>query len=137
MDDCDTEGFHFGDLDGDGRDDVLCLASDGTLSAYINTNIGADLFTNPFWISLGVILPGQGYTRDMVRLADIDGDGRIDYLGLDADGNAHGWRNVGTSQTTPIWEDMGVVMSGGTMGDINGVRFVSPPQQPPESKRKL
>jgi hypothetical protein len=124
MDDCDLKGLQFGDLNGDGRADVLCVASDGTLSAYLNSDAGDDP-GNPIWNRLGVVLPGQGYSRDMIRLADIDGDGRVDYLGLDAAGNAHGWRNVGTTQTiSPTWVDMGIINSGGTMGDVNGIRFV-------------
>jgi FG-GAP-like repeat len=137
MDDCDLEGLQFGDLNGDGRVDLLCVASDGTLSAYLNNGAGSDP-GNPTWNKLGVIFSGHGYSRDMVRLADIDGDGRIDYLGLDDAGNAHGWRNVGTIQTTsPTWVDMGIVNSGGTMGDVNGIRFVCLSEKSTGSERKL
>lgn len=122
MDDCDLAGISFGDLNGDGLSDVLCLASDGTLSAYLN--MGGDA-ANPTWSTLGVIMPAQGYTRGQIRLADIDGDGRVDYLGVDAGGNVHGWRNVGTEHTTiPNWVEMGTVNSGDTMGDVDGIRFV-------------
>jgi hypothetical protein len=124
MIDCDMNSLQFGDLNGDGRDDALCLAPDGTLSAYMNSEAASNP-GNTTWTGLGVIMSAQGYSRDMVRLADIDGDGRLDYIGLDAAGNARAWRNVGTQQTlTPSWLDMGIVNSGGTMGDVDGIRFV-------------
>ncbi|KAH8688824.1 SGNH hydrolase-type esterase domain-containing protein [Talaromyces proteolyticus] len=116
--------MRFGDLNGDGLADCFCVGSDGTLSAYLNDG-GGSFPTEPIWTALGVIMSAQGYSNDMVRLADIDGDGRVDYLGIDADGNVRGWRNVGTEKTgSPSWVDMGIINSGGTMGDVNGIRFV-------------
>lgn len=117
--------MRFGDLNGDGLADIFCVDSDGTLSAYLNAN-GGSLPAEPVWTDLGVVMSAQGYSNDMVRLADIDGDGRVDYLGIDADGNVRGWRNGDTEKTgSPSWVDMGIINSGGTMGDVNGIRFVS------------
>lgn len=38
----------------------------------------------------------NGYNRNFVVLADIDGDGRGDYGRVDYDGNVQFWRNGGT-----------------------------------------
>jgi hypothetical protein len=117
--------MRFGDINGDGLADYFCLNTDGSLSAYLNAG-GGDFPAEPIWIPMGIIMTAQGYSNDIVRLADMDSDGRVDYLGIDADGNVRGWRNVGTEKTTvPSWVDMGIIDSGGTMGDVNGICFVN------------
>jgi hypothetical protein len=82
----------------------FCVASNRILSAYLNSNARDDP-RNPIWTRLSIRFPRQGYLHDMVRLADIDSDGRVNYLGLDAAGNAYRWRNVGTirQQGRPGW----------------------------------
>lgn len=115
--------MRFGDINGDGLADLFCVDTDGSISAYLNGGAG-DFPAEPLWISVGVIMPAQGYSNDMVRLADIDGDGRVDYLGIDSGGAVRGWRNVGTENNVPDWIDMGNINFGGTMGDVNGIRFV-------------
>lgn len=115
----------FGDLNGDGLTDCLCVESDGSLTAFLNDG-GEDIPTDLQWSDLGVVMHAQGYSNDRIRLADIDGDGRVDYLGIDDSGNVQGWRNAGIEENgMPSWIPMGIINSGGTMGDIDGIRFVS------------
>jgi hypothetical protein len=69
---------------------------------------------------------------------NIDRDGTVDYLGVDADGNVQGWRNVGTENTgIPNWEEMRVINSGGTMSNVDGIHFVCYPREIQRPGRKV
>ncbi|KAK7955848.1 carbohydrate esterase family 3 protein [Apiospora aurea] len=86
----------FGDIDGDGMDDYLVLdPKTGALKAYLNT--GPDptpgaTDTWP-WKPIGTIATGLG-PGHRVRIADIDGDGRDDYIFLKPNGGTTIYRNV-------------------------------------------
>jgi hypothetical protein len=48
------------------------------------------------WVDWGTIAPGiSGVTGNMIRFADIDGDGRADFLAVASDGSIRAWRNLG------------------------------------------
>lgn len=67
----------------------------------------------------------MSYDRDhAVHFADLDGDGRAEYLFVGADGDVHGFYNQGnsagkesTTAATPGWWDAGVIADG-----VGGVR---------------
>ncbi|KAJ6439023.1 Lipase 1 [Purpureocillium lavendulum] len=83
------------DLDGDGKDDYLVLnPKSGELTAYLND--GEDRVSEPHnwhWKPIGSIASGLGPGRN-VRFADIDGDGRDDYIYLNNKGGTTIYRNV-------------------------------------------
>ncbi|MEU3078349.1 FG-GAP-like repeat-containing protein [Streptomyces laurentii] len=79
----------FADLDADGRADYVTVAADGSVKAWLNNGTGAG------WTSLGVYATGTGAPGDQVRLADLDADGRADYLTVAADGSVKAWLNQG------------------------------------------
>ncbi|EPE08332.1 carbohydrate esterase family 3 protein [Ophiostoma piceae UAMH 11346] len=125
--DCDADGTRFGDLNNDGLDDYLCLSPKGKLTAALNRGGNPPTFEN-----VGVVHPefSGDYTRLMVRLADIDGDGRIDYC-LIKDYAMWCQRNGGNGETPSFWQDLGSSvptftdhnkrnLSGILLGDING-----------------
>lgn len=66
----------------------------------------------------------DAFDQSRVRLADIDGDGRIDYCVIADNGDIHAWRNGGQGDAPDYWQDLGIVFTGKGEGDINGVRFV-------------
>ncbi|WP_344917870.1 GDSL-type esterase/lipase family protein [Streptosporangium oxazolinicum] len=124
----------FADIDGDGRDDYLSLdPRTGHTRAWLNR--GADR-GGDHWLDKGVIASGTNtgvsLTGRYVQFADIDGDGRDDYLAIDpANGNTRAWRNVGAENGGDKWEDRGVIASGtntgvsrtgriARFGDLNG-----------------
>ena len=66
----------------------------GAVKAWLNTGSVNDDGRN--WISLGTIAPGvSGVTGDMVRFADMDGDGLPDFLAVADDGSIRMWKNMG------------------------------------------
>ncbi|KAF4990980.1 hypothetical protein FDECE_14187 [Fusarium decemcellulare] len=84
----------FGDIDGDGLDDYLDLDDKtGLLKAYLND--GEDKNSDYGWKfkSIGTIASGLGPGR-RVRISDIDGDGRDDYIYLKNNGGTTIYRNI-------------------------------------------
>lgn len=65
-----------GDVDGDGRPDLVIDQSSGTLSVLHNQDGGS--FTNAASVSVG-----ENHVLNDVKLADLDGDGRLDLLVAD------------------------------------------------------
>ncbi|KAH8657733.1 hypothetical protein BX600DRAFT_400504 [Xylariales sp. PMI_506] len=121
---CIPRGLHFVDLNGDGLDDFVCITNpDGALYGVINNGDGSGT-SGPTWTSMGLIKAADSsFPQAQVRLADIDGDGRADFIGLDSDGTAHAWRNSGTGNVVNTWEALGTRWTGGDMSDLAGVRF--------------
>ncbi|KAF5240009.1 hypothetical protein FAUST_4593 [Fusarium austroamericanum] len=81
------------DVDGDGKADYLIVYDGGAVKALRNT-IGDGNSRN--WDDLGTIAPGvSGVTSEMVRFADMDGDGLSDFLAVADDGSIRMWKNLG------------------------------------------
>lgn len=77
------------DLNNDGIDDYILADDDGTVRAWINQGEPNQ------WTSLGKVNPDwSSITGDMIRLADVDNDGRADLIALYSDGAAKVWKNV-------------------------------------------
>nr|OQO24051.1 hypothetical protein B0A51_05021 [Rachicladosporium sp. CCFEE 5018] len=121
---CNRPGVRFADMTGDGRDDFCCLGPDGGLLCWQNTK-GSDS-RSPNWVSMGTVKASEGYPQAQVRLADIDGDGRADYVVFDAStSNIYGWRNGALSNGAPAyWYAMQGVFSGLPAHALSGWRFV-------------
>jgi hypothetical protein len=53
---------------------------------------------------MGTVKESEGFPQAQVRLADLDGDGRADYIVFDADTNSiYGWRNGALSNSAPSY----------------------------------
>ncbi|KAF4982276.1 hypothetical protein FZEAL_2062 [Fusarium zealandicum] len=90
----------FGDIDGDGLDDYLDLNDEtGELKAYLN--VGEDKDSDYAWKfnPVGTIASGLG-PRKRVRIADIDGDGRDDYIYLKDNGGTTIYRSIWSKSNT-------------------------------------
>lgn len=87
---CLSRGVRFGDVNGDGLDDFICINPEG--SPFVSLNRGGSPPTFEF---IGQIYSDR-FDQAHARMCDIDGDGRLDYCGLDPDGAAWCHRNGGT-----------------------------------------
>ncbi|KAI8711283.1 Chitinase [Fusarium sp. LHS14.1] len=86
------------DIDGDGKSDYLVVYNGGAVKAWRNTI--RDGGTNNNWADLGTIAPGvSGVTGNMIRFADMDGDGLPDFLAVADDGSIRMWKNLGIAGT--------------------------------------
>ncbi|KAK6068339.1 killer toxin subunits alpha beta [Seiridium cupressi] len=102
-------GIHFPDIDGDGRHDYCAVAGTGDIHCWRNGGL-TDL--PEYWQDLGIVFTGKGMGDYLgVRFADINGDGRDDWLWLDDTGKTSIYTNnrgctkgqEGVDGLTPLW----------------------------------
>ncbi|SDT82477.1 Lysophospholipase L1 [Streptomyces sp. TLI_053] len=105
------------DFDGDGRADYVVLNDNGSVRVFLNK--GGD--GHGGWRDLGQVSTGMTSDRARVRLADYDGDGRADYLLINANGSVRVFLNKG-GDGHGDWSDLGQVASGLT-ADPSQVTF--------------
>ncbi|MFE7839340.1 FG-GAP-like repeat-containing protein [Streptomyces sp. NPDC057474] len=121
------EAVRFADVNGDGRDDYLRVGDSGAVHAYLN------LPTEDGWYRWEEVLnwaPGVSYgSRDKLRLADVNGDRRADYLMVGGDGSVHAYINNGLEGTGPdgrrFTEHLDFVRATGYPGDKSAFRDIS------------
>ncbi|KAF4959601.1 hypothetical protein FSARC_10687 [Fusarium sarcochroum] len=118
------ELFEWGDVDGDGLADMICITTQGGLRASRN------LFTNStntvkFGAFVNLRGPTAGYTQKDVMLGDIDGDGRVDILLVDSKKEVISYRNSGPTPGMPLgWQALGNVFHGAGAGNRANWRLV-------------
>lgn len=110
--------IHFADINGDGRADYLWVHSNGSVSCWLNlggsTDDGGPNSAKVGWAAQGLIFPGFGKEGAGVRFADLNGDGRAEYLYLSKKGSVTAFLNTGAeaddSKVTKIkWVPQGIV----------------------------
>ncbi|KFX96332.1 hypothetical protein V490_03385 [Pseudogymnoascus sp. VKM F-3557] len=119
--DCDAQGIRWGDVNNDALDDFICIGKEGTMYASINQGGNPPTFK---WTGGNYRNQFPGFTRDSVRLGDIDGDGRLDYCVISGNGDMQCWRNNGLSDIPASWEVLGMVAPGRNKPDLAGIRLV-------------
>ncbi|KAI8199012.1 hypothetical protein K4K52_009288 [Colletotrichum sp. SAR 10_76] len=122
-DNCIQRGVQWADLNGDGLDDFVCIGSDGAVFASINNGNGGG-GTLPTFTHIGTWKARDpAYAQADIRIADIDGDGRADFIGLRGNGDAWVWRNGGIGNKPSYFQAMGRRFEGKGMGNLAGTRF--------------
>jgi hypothetical protein len=98
--------------------------------ASINRGWSGSENDGPIFEDIGLVKGAQaGYAQASVRLADIDGDGRIDYCVIAPVGDIYCWRNGGqgdapTGAAGGYWQALGLMFTGKNKGNIAGTRFI-------------
>ncbi|KAL5335544.1 hypothetical protein BJX70DRAFT_401448 [Aspergillus crustosus] len=92
---CHVGGIRWGDVNGDGLDDFICI--NGVANMYVAINNGENPPKFEPLLNGGLIRKGDASwaKQDRVRLGDMDGDGRLDYCLINNSGNIYCWRNAG------------------------------------------
>lgn len=119
-------GVNFIDMNGDGFDDLVYIDEDG--NAYLSINQGdgdraagkAPTFKRVS--DTAKIKTTEGYGREKVRLADIDGDGRGDY-GVWDGSSWKFWRNGGVGNIPEYWQALGARRKDEGYGSYEGYIF--------------
>jgi lysophospholipase L1-like esterase len=128
---CLNRGVRWGDINGDGLDDFICINKQGNM--YVSINRGGNPPRFEPLSNGGLIREGWSWgPQERVRLGDIDGDGRLDYCAIDDKGDIYCWRNGGvgdapTAEYDGYWNSF--VVGGPTFfakgqPGIEGVRLV-------------
>ncbi|KAH7409537.1 hypothetical protein BKA64DRAFT_705302 [Cadophora sp. MPI-SDFR-AT-0126] len=117
----------FADINGDGRADYLSTSANGAVTCYLNT--GPKIDNGPHaaqvgWLPQGVIATGVQGVRNQTVFADINGDGRADYLKVTrvGSGAVDEYQNGGGPDNGPnaakvVWYPKGQITTGdGTSG---------------------
>ncbi|CAG8973853.1 hypothetical protein HYALB_00005599 [Hymenoscyphus albidus] len=113
-----TTAVHFADIDGDGRADYLYINKTGAVAAFLNVGEG----NNISWLPQGQIATAVGGDRGNIHLADINGDGRADYLWVHNNGSVDCWLNMGLKAGKVTWHKKQTIAVG-FGNDGAGVRF--------------
>lgn len=124
----------FGDMDGDGDEDLILGSSTGKMHYFENNPIGdSTVFTLLMFNMFGLDV-GQGSVPDIV---DLDGDGLLDLVVGEQTGNFNFFKNTGSAQSMifsmPPDETKlgGININGGFIGNSVG-RFAQNGIQKPE-----
>lgn len=128
--------LRFADLNGDGRAEMLWVQPNGAVVCYLNGGQipGSATPANVNWIYQGVIATGIGEPASSITFADLDGDGRAEYLSVGAIGdvvaywNSEFMANLATGQATVNWIPAGTIATGAggvrnetVFADVNGL----------------
>ncbi|MFC5145832.1 FG-GAP repeat domain-containing protein, partial [Streptomyces aureoversilis] len=87
--------------------DYLVVEDNGSVHAWINQTDNA----KDDWRDRGIIATGTGAPGNKVRFADINNDGKADYLVVEDNGSVHAWINQ-TDNAKDDWRDRGIIATG-------------------------
>ncbi|RFU29502.1 hypothetical protein B7463_g6841, partial [Scytalidium lignicola] len=111
-----VHAVHFADLNGDGRAEYLWVDANGAVTAFLNLGptSGQESFTGATvqWLPQGVIATGVGAMRQEVQFADLNGDGRAEYLWVHPNGSVEAWLNLGGPNDGPNAAQVGWLYQG-------------------------
>ncbi|MGW4215357.1 FG-GAP-like repeat-containing protein [Lentzea sp. NPDC004789] len=89
-----TKRIKFADIDGDGRADRISLDADGRVRVYRNLFGLNDRGQSTAFSTTPVIVKVTTAAPEAVRFADIDGDGKAEFITVNADMSVSAYRNL-------------------------------------------
>jgi hypothetical protein len=109
-----AQGFNkdqtmFGDIDGDGLDEIIAVWPNGEVHAYRNQGWAGTTYTGS-----NQKLVAQGFAASQTQFGDIDGDGRDEIISIFPNGDVHAYRNQGWAGTTYTGSNQKLVAQGFT-----------------------
>jgi lysophospholipase L1-like esterase len=108
----------FADLNGDGRAEYILVKDNTAVEAYLNA--GGNDPGRPVWVPKGIIATGgtPGTSgKSEIQFADLNGDGRDDYLMVLPNFAVMAYLNAGGPDPgKPTWVEKGLIATGGTPG---------------------
>ncbi|CAM1503527.1 Fc.00g011180.m01.CDS01 [Cosmosporella sp. VM-42] len=122
---CKRSQLHFMDLDGDGLKDYACVDPDtGETKVHINIPDSEGKSANK-WDDRGSIATGaENRNGTGVLFADLNGDGRDDYIWVDPrNGAISAWINRGEKDSVWQWQGLGVITSTGIGATTKNVQL--------------
>ncbi|MEV7416585.1 transglycosylase family protein [Streptomyces sp. NPDC089919] len=102
-----AEQVRFADFDGDRKADYIVTADSGAVTVYLNR--GGD--GHGGWDAQGQVASGLTSDRSRVRFADMDGDGKADYVVINGNGSVVPYFNRG-GDGHGGWDSPGQVATG-------------------------
>jgi lysophospholipase L1-like esterase len=107
--------WQFADFDADGKADLFQINRDsGAVGVFWNN--GLDEQGRYRWDNVGRVFPSTGTSPatpgSQIRIADVNGDNKADYLVVNADSSVRAWLAVGWGASEYVWWSQGVIATG-------------------------
>ncbi|MEV6237826.1 LamG-like jellyroll fold domain-containing protein [Lentzea sp. NPDC051838] len=90
-----TGRIRFADVDGDGRADRVSIDTDGRVRVYRNLFGMNERGQSTAFAVTPVVVKVTAVSPDRIRFADIDGDGKAEFITVNADETVSAFRNLG------------------------------------------
>lgn len=119
--------IRFADMNGDGRADYVVVdAKSGALTVWLNGGPNPAASGGWVWIPQGpFIATGAGVPGTNIRLADLNADGKADYIMIAPTGAMSAYLNGGSNSSAPngwVWYPTGQI-GGGITSNASDVQF--------------
>ncbi|KAI4198895.1 MAG: hypothetical protein LQ350_004960 [Teloschistes chrysophthalmus] len=122
-----TDEISIADINGDGRADYILWGDKGALTGYLNYRTEKE--GQPGWAStgaMGSVAAGLGKPSSYCRLADINGDGKADYIILRDDGSGDIYLNNGEADASVVGDGVRLASLSGKHNGLDDYVWLGP-----------